>query len=75
MADIKLIGAGGLVCAVLGYKMMVRIGDAIRHNSIANLSYEKGYTGCGLKWLALMMMLGGVGAFIYGCMQYAKTPN
>jgi hypothetical protein len=69
----KILGAVSLIIAVLGYKLMVRVGNTLRSDPMANASYDKGSSGCSMSTLALVMMLGGAGMFIYACIEYTKN--
>jgi hypothetical protein len=56
----------GVVVAVLGYMLMVRIGNAIRRSPLAEAAYDSGFVGMALVGLALVMMIGGVCLAIWG---------
>jgi hypothetical protein len=56
----------GIVVAVLGYLLMVRIGDSIRRSRMAEAAYDSGFTGLTLVGLAWVMMIGGVCLAIWG---------
>ena len=63
------IGSYGLVAAVLGYSLMVKLGNAYRRNDIF-LMNPRDLTGCTMCFLALFMMIGGIIAFIYACVHH-----
>jgi hypothetical protein len=56
----------GSVVAVLGYLLMVRIGNSIRRSPLAEAAYDSGFTGLALVGLAWAMMIGGVCVAIWG---------
>jgi hypothetical protein len=59
----RLVG-GAL--AILGYLLMVRIGNSIRRSALAEAMYDSGFTGLALVALAWIMMIGGVSLVIWG---------
>lgn len=61
----SLFAGLGAILAVLGYVLMVRMGDAIRRDPLAEATYDSGYTGCAMVWFAWALMIGGVGLFIF----------
>ena len=56
----------GIVVAVLGYMLMVRIGNSIRRSPFAEAVYDSGFVGMALVGLAWAMMIGGVCLAIWG---------
>jgi hypothetical protein len=66
------IGSYGLAATVLGYMLMVKIGNAYRRNDVF-LSNPRDLTGCTLVFLAQSLMLGGVGTMAYAAIQFARS--
>lgn len=71
--DMQILAFFGPIVTFLGYRLMVGIGDSVRRDPIANASFDSGNTGCGLVGIAWIMMIGGVGLFLYACIQYWKA--